>query len=203
MRGMGDDAAFEADLNAIRTALARGPRPEDIDNVVPVIVPRTFFALENWPGPHLNLRHEALGLTWAVLADGQAMVYVNHERIELWAQQGVDWRERALTNLVDRSRTSLWTHEKRDDLGKIVFVALMQADGLGSSRALLHRALQLNLKTEFRIGLPDRSCAVIFPKSITAVDRSTPAQMIADMYDGATSPLCRDLLDVHDLDIEP
>jgi hypothetical protein len=201
-RSMSDEATFEAELNAMRTALARGPQPDDIANIVPVIVPRTFFGAGNWPGPHVNLRHKALGLTWAVLADGQAMVYVNHERTKLWAQEGVDWRERALANLVDRSRTSLWTHEKTDDSGKIVFVAMMQADGLGSSRALLHRALRLNLKTEFRIGLPDRSSAVIFPKSITVVERSTPDQMIAAMYNGAATPLCRDILEAHDLEVE-
>jgi hypothetical protein len=193
------DEAFEAELDAMRAALARGPQPDDIENVIPVIVPRTFFSLGNWPGPHLNLRHSALGLTWAVVADGLAMAYVSDARANLWKHEGVDWRKRALANLVDRSRSNLWTHEKTDDSGKIVFVAMMQPDGLGSSRALLHHALQLNLKTEFQIGLPDRSCAVIFPKSIAAIDRSTPAQMVAQMYDGATTPLCRDLLEGHDL----
>src|SRR5688572_24064285 len=97
------DAAFEAQLNAMRATLGRGPQPDDIENVVPVIVPRTFFALGNWPGPHVDLQRETLGLTWAVLAEGQTMVYVNDEHVALWASEGVDWRSRALTNLVERS----------------------------------------------------------------------------------------------------
>ncbi len=187
------EGAFERELKAMRASLERGPEFDDIENVVPVIAPRSFFALGNWPGPHANLRHPELGLTWAVLAAEQTMVYVNHAAADIWQREGVDWRARALTNLVDRSRTNLWTHH-RTDAGVVVFVAMMQPDGLGSSRALLRRALQLNLRTDFRIGLPDRSCAVIFPQSTTTVSGRTPAQMISDMYDGATTPLCRDLL---------
>ena len=194
------DAAFEAQLKAMLAALDRGPQPDDIENVVPVIVPRTFFALGNWPGPHANLRQETLGLTWAVLHQ-QSMGYVNEERAALWASEGVDWRSRAVANLIERSRTNLWTHEKIDEKGHIVYVAMMQPDGLGSSRALLRRALELNLKLKYRVGLPDRSCCVVFPTTTSAVEHMTPAQMVATMYDRATTPLCRDLIEPDDLEL--
>jgi hypothetical protein len=195
------DAAFEAQLKALRAALDRGPQPDDIENVVPVIVPRSFFALGNWPGPHANLRREDLGLTWALLHHEQAMGYVYDELVALWAREGVDWRSRAVANLMGRSRTNLWTHEKTDEEGRIVFVAMMQPDGLGSSRALLRRPLDLNLKVKYRVGLPDRSCCVLFPTTTSTVGQLTPEQMVANMYDRATTPLCRDLLEADDLEI--
>jgi hypothetical protein len=195
------DAALEAQLKAVRVVLDRGPQPDDIENVVPVIVPRTFFAAGNWPGPHAHLRRETLGLTWAVLARDQTMVFVNEERDARWSSEGVDWRGRAIANLVERSRTNLWTHERTDAKGDIVFVAMMQPDGLGSSRALLRRALELNIKTKYRIGLPDRSCCILFPISATTIGHLTPAQMVANMYDGATTPLCRDLLEPDELEV--
>lgn len=195
------DRVFEAELNAMRTALGRGPRSDDIENVVPVIVPRTFFALENWPGPHANLRQETLGLTWAVLGQGRTMVYVNDERAALWASEGMDWRSRALANLAERSRNDLWTHERTDENGKIVFVAMMQPDGLGSSRALLREPLELNVKAKYRVGLPDRSCCVLFPTSTSTVEDLTPAKIVANMYDRATTPLCRDLLEPEELEL--
>ena len=145
----------------MRAALGRGPQPDDIENVLPVIVPRTFFALGNWPGPHANLRRETLGLTWAVLSQGQTMAYVNDERAALWTSEGVDWRARSLANLAERSPTNLGTHRQTNDKGEIVFVAMMQPDGLGSSRALLRRALELNIQAKYRVGLPDRSCCLL------------------------------------------
>lgn len=185
----------------MRAALGRGPQPDDIENVLPVIVPRTFFALGNWPGPHANLRRETLGLTWAVLSQGQTMAYVNDERAALWTSEGVDWRARSLANLAERSPTNLGTHRQTNDKGEIVFVAMMQPDGLGSSRALLRRALELNIQAKYRVGLPDRSCCVLFPTSTKTVGDLTPAQMVANMYDGAASPLCRDLLEPDELEI--
>jgi hypothetical protein len=194
------DRVFDAELNAMRAALSRGPQPGDIENVVPVIVPRTFFALGNWPGPHASLRRADLGLTWALLSHDQTMVYINHERVALWAREEIDWRTRALANLEERS-TNLWTHERADHKGNIVFVAMMQPDGLGSSRALLRRALEYNIKTKYRVGLPDRSCCVLFPTSTSTIENLTPAQMVANMYEKATTPLCRDLLEPDDLDV--
>lgn len=63
------DRVFEAELNAMREALSRGPQPDDIENVVPVNVPRTVFALGNWP--YASLRKADLDLAWAVLSHGQ------------------------------------------------------------------------------------------------------------------------------------
>jgi hypothetical protein len=136
-----------------------------------------------------------------VLHHEHTMGYVSNELVALWDREGVDWRSRAIANLIERSRTNLWTHEKTDEEGRIVFVAMMQPDGLGSSRALLRRTLELSLKVKYRVGLPDRSCCIIFPATTSTVGERTPEQMVAKMYDGATTPLCRELLEADDLEV--
>src|SRR4051812_36655954 len=126
------DDAFALDPLALKAALDRGYRLDDIENVVPVIVPRSVFEAGNWPGPYALLRHAQLGLTWGILAPGNVMTDVDHERAALWEREGIDWRARAISNLVERSRHELWTYDRPKPSTGFVFVAMMQADGLGS-----------------------------------------------------------------------
>lgn len=190
---------FEEDLHALRTAIARGARLDDIDNVVPVVIPRAFVARPVWPGPFVLLRHSELALTWAVLTPGETMMYVSHERAATWDKDGTDWRSRALANLRSRSGHPLWTHERPSPTGGFVFVAMMHADGLGSSRGLLAEALSQQLGGSLRIGMPDRSCCIVFQAEVRDIDGREPARMVREMFEGATSPLCGDLLEVEDL----
>lgn len=164
------DEAFERDLSALRVALDRGPHPGDIETVLPVIVPRALVRTGHWPGPHVDLGHPDLGLTWTILHDDQVMTYVNAERVDLWERERVDWRFRAQANLIAATRTELWAHERRDASGNIIFVAMMQHDGMGSSRALLVDLIERELGEGVRIGVPDRSCAIVFPASVTRLD---------------------------------
>ena len=130
------------------------------------------------------------------------MTYVNHERALRWEQEGIDWRARAMQNLEQDARKALWTHDKRSESGAFEFVAMMHEDGLGTSRALLIRPLALNLGCEYRIGLPDRSCAMAFPLTVEKVGNQTPEQIVANMYTGATTPLLGELFDPSLLELE-
>jgi len=195
------DEEFERELNALRRASAQDPQPEDIAHVLPVIVPRTFFALGNWPGPYLNLRHPDLALTWAILRPEQTMSYVNHERAALWLREGVEWQSRSLSNLATCSGDAPWTDQKTDDTGSVVFAAMMHSDGLGASRALLCSALTSGLGPQVVIGLPDRSCGIVFANSTVDIGGQSPAQMVRAMFDGATTPLFRELITPEQLEL--
>ena len=73
---------FEKQLRALSDSLQAPLRPTDIENVLPLIVPRSYFQRGNWPGPYVLLRHPRLGLTWVILEENETMLYVNHERAE-------------------------------------------------------------------------------------------------------------------------
>ncbi len=67
---------------------------------------------------------------------------------------------------VERIRAAhLWTQERRDESGRLLWAPMMHADALGSSRLLLRRDLLATVGGEYRVGIPDRSCALVIPVS--------------------------------------
>lgn len=179
-------------LTALRRELARGPVASDLDHVLPLIVPRGYFARGNWPGPYRLLRHPKLGLTWVVLRPDETMLYVNEERARLWHDEGVDFPRRAMENLAREQGGRVWTHEKRSDDGRLLFAAMMHDDGIGSSRLLLAAALRELVGEEYLLGIPDRSCALVFPRS--RLEAANASQMTKDIFDGASTPMLGELV---------
>jgi hypothetical protein len=174
----------------------------DIENVVPVIAPRKYFELGNWPGPYSYVRSPSLGITWSILHPDQAMVYVNHDRALSWEQDSIDWRRRAQQNLRRLSAAQLWTHEKRNEAGRLQWAAMMHGDGLGSSRLLLKSELLSELAGDYLVGLPDRSCAVVVPLAAGCANLNQVGEMVRGMFQGATNPVLGDLVVPADLEFD-
>jgi hypothetical protein len=191
----------DSQLRALRDALSRGSQPTDIQHLMPVIVPRSYFQLGNWPGPYLNLRHVELGLTWVIPTPGQTMLYLTRERAADWERDGIDWRTQAFENLRQRSEP-IWTHTKVDISHGLLFASMMHDDGLGSSRALLDADIKRQVNGRYQIAVPDRSCALVFPAPTRSVNGRTTVDMIREMYQRATTPLCGKLLEPEDLGVE-
>jgi len=141
-------------------------------------------------------------MSWSVLHPDQAMVYVNRERAHAWERDSINWRERALDNLRRLSSEQLWTHEKRDAAGRLLWAAMMHDDGLGSSRLLLRRELLSTLKGDYKVGLPDLSCALVVPLAAGLANLEEAAEMVREMFHGATTPMLGDLLDPAQLETD-
>jgi hypothetical protein len=175
----------------------------DIDNVVPIIVPREYFEGGDWVGPYAYLRSAALGVTWTILHAGEAMVYVNRDRAEGWERDSIEWRGRAQRNLERLSAHQLWTHEKRDERGRLLWAAMMHDDGLGSSRLLLGQQLLDALDGQYRVGIPDRSCAIVVPLAAGRSNLEQVGGMVREMFQGATTPMLGDILDPAEVELQP
>jgi len=187
-------------IPAVKRALEAGNRRTDIELVFPIIVPRSYFAHRNWPGPYAVIRFASLAMTWTILHPEQTMVYVNHDRAAVWEQEGVAWREQAHVNLQRASAGSLWTHEKRADDGRLLWAAMMHSDGLGSSRLVLRAELAAALNGDYRIGIPDRSCGIVIPVTSGEANMAEVAALVRNMYTGATTPMMSELLSPDDLE---
>jgi hypothetical protein len=153
----------------------------------PVIVPRSYFQLGNWPGPFLYLRHPDLAVTWVELTSPNAMLYVNHERQQEIERSGFDVHATAMANLRRQSRP-LATHEKTVG-DRIVFGAMMHADGLGTSRLLLLPELDRVLPEGYWLAIPERSCGVVAPKSISPAEREEVLLMVSKCFQEGTIPM--------------
>ena len=189
-------------LSRLKKLLSTDPSDSDLNMVFPVIVPRSYFARGNWPGPHSLLRHPSLGLVWAILSESDAMLYVNFEQAESWERSGIDWRRQALKNLSESCSDQIWSHEKRTEDGELEYAVLMHDDGLGSSRLLLLDAVKTDAPSPTCVGLPDRSCAILFFEPADHSVATSPSELVEKMYKDATTPMLGQLLEPGDFSLQ-
>ena len=165
------------------------PSELEIEDVVPVFVPNSFFAAGNWPGPFEHLGIEGLGLTWSVLQPDQTMLYVNHTAASEWDSRAIAWRDRAIENIQRRSVPDIMTHAFRGDDGSLFAVAMMPPDGVGPSRLLLRESLERLFPRGYLVALPDMSCGIVLSTQATAAERAKIEGVVHRCYAGATRPL--------------
>jgi hypothetical protein len=104
---------------------------KELEELFPLIVPADYFQAGVWDLPHQPLRNRKLILTWVVLHEPEAMVYVKEEQVQQWMDRRISWQLTAIENMRKRTGKNPATHEKRDSSGKLLWVAMMQEDGLG------------------------------------------------------------------------
>jgi hypothetical protein len=161
------------------------------DILFPIIVPRSYFQYGNWPGPYRLLAHPKLGLTWVLLDvddNSQAMLYLNHEDAEKLVAAGVNYEERAMENLRQHSSEWAGTHTKKVD-GALHFIAMMQPDGLGTSRLLLADRIASVFPEGYHLAIPERSCGIAVSKQLAGEDLAVVLKMIHGCWDKGTTPM--------------
>ena len=189
----------ETQLRMIRRGLRLPPEELDTDNVIPLFVPASFFTGGNWPGPYDRLRAREIGLTWSVLLPNQAMRYVDHAAAQYWAEKGINWKELALRNLAKLSGETPGTHVFRRTSGEIYAVAMMQEDGIGPSRLLLHNQLASLFSQGYRVALPEMSCAFALSEHLEDSEMSQLRGLIESCYQKGTRPLAVGIYSPDDL----
>ena len=175
---------------------------DELNNLVPVIIPREYLAYDNWPGPYRLLKHPELAVTWVTLEPNQWMNYLTKDQAEAWASGGVDYESVALENLERLTGDDLWTHGKRDADGNLLYAVMMHEDGLGSSRILLQEDLLKMFPQGYWVAIPERSCALVIPKGVSAEELKEAKDLIKECWDGGTTPMLSDLLEPEDVQIE-
>ena len=113
------------------------PAELPLNQLVPLIVPTSFFETGKWVGPYSLLRAQGLGLTWGILMPQQTMRYVDKNAETLWNGQSLDWKRKALENLAAMSPKGVATSQFNRQDGSVYAYVMMQEDGLGPSRLLL------------------------------------------------------------------
>jgi hypothetical protein len=160
-----------------------------VEALYPVIVPLSFNETGGWPGPFVALSADRLAMTWAVLMPEQTMKYVDAEMTAYWESLQIDWKVRAMENLIAASNDPPWTHEFRDENNQVSFVVLMHEDGIGPSRIFLQDAFKAIFPQGYGISTPEMSCAYVFSLNLSKADEKKLSGLITNCYKDGTRPL--------------
>lgn len=177
------------ELQALRQGLSIQPAGIPLADLRPVFVPASFFETGTWPGPYLQYELPGLALTWVVLQPEQTMRYVDASMVAYWESEGIAWRERALTNLLQSASDGLFTHEFRRDDGTLYAVGLMQDDGIGPSRLLAEAELEALFPGGYLVALPEMSCALALSAAVSERERRVIEELERRCFNSGTRPL--------------
>ncbi|HZD13416.1 MAG TPA: hypothetical protein VE177_07860 [Candidatus Binatus sp.] len=129
-------------------------------------------------------------LTWVLLHEKQTMVYVSIEQVQEWTRDNIDWGRIAIENMRRDTGENPATHEKRDQSGNLQWVAMMQADGLGSSRVLMAEELNRLFPDGYLLAIPERSVGMAVSVNATAEHRDSFMSVVRKCQrDGITEML--------------
>jgi hypothetical protein len=170
-----------------------------IENLYPLIVPAEYIQSGSWNLPHVFLKATDLILTWVVLHEGQSMVYVTADQVQQWKRSGIDWAGIALDNMRRGTGDSPATHEKRDEKGNLQWVAMMQPDGLGSSRVLMEEELRKLFPEGYSLAIPERSVGMALSRKASPEHRNSFLDLVQNCHRDGTTPMLSRLLSTTDL----
>ena len=170
-----------------------------LENLYPLIVPVEYIQSGVWNLPHLSLKAADLILTWVVLHEGQTMVYVTADQVEWWKKSGVNWSAVAIENMRRGTGDNPATHEKRDEKGRLQWVAMMQSDGLGSSRVLMTDELQKLFAEGYSVAIPERSVGMALSSTALPEHRSSFMDVVRNCQRDGITPMLNRLLSPADM----
>lgn len=168
----------------------------DLNQIFPIIVPRSYYREGAWELPHQQFYNKEFILTWVFFTGPGAMTYLTKEQFLLLSESNKGWQQKAFENLRHSitNNENFFTHHATGSDGKTIrFFAFVHSDGIGSSRILLSHELSNIFPNGYQIALPDRSVGVVVPNGLSAQDLIEVRQMISDMYKKATTPMSNQL----------
>ena len=168
----------------------------ELDYLFPLIVPSSYVSETTWDLPHHPLPNKNFILTWVSFQADEAMVYLTREEYQALEATHPGWQQVALDNLRHSTaeNESFYTHIKvSDDERRLIFLAFMHQDGIGSSRLLLAPEWDQAFPEGYYLALPDRSCGLLVPHGVTAAELSDVQALVSNMHTGATVPMSNHL----------
>ena len=174
----------EAVIRALKTPI---DDQDALKLLMPLIVPASYFEI-GFPAPHEPLPDPEFVLTAVILRENQAMVYLNKSLSEQWAVQGIQWKQKAMENLLAADGGRPVTHIKAREEGGLQWAAMMTPDGLGTSRVLCTQALRELFPEGYWIAIPERSMGVAISKSLEGEGLEEAVGLVRTCYAQGTTP---------------
>lgn len=173
------------------TARFRKPEPAFRDlalsTLYPLFAPKAF-AETGWVGPIDALDVEGLDLTWGLVGEGGGLDYFTWAMVEECAAKSLDWRGIASENLGRLAETRPWSHEYKNDNGRMVFVTFLNEDGLGPSRLLVPGLLDQVFPQGYEVAVPELTCAVAVGR-VEGAEDPLAEEFIQSCFKDGTRPV--------------
>jgi len=163
------------------------PEDRDVATIFPIILPGELIR-DDWPGPIIALEEVPFALSWAEIAEPGRWVYVDHELARYWEDKAIDWRRAAFANLRRVSNPGV-NGEKCNDDGQPFVKVMFQPDAFGPSRLLIPRLLESELGADYRVALPERTCAVAFKRELTPTQEQDVQGIVDGCFRNGTEPM--------------
>src|SRR5574337_1840440 len=162
-----------------------------IENIFPLIVP-VDYVQGGWRLPHYTFQNTSFILSWVTFNSDSAMTYLTKDQIEDLNSKNQNWQQKAFENLRHSitDTENFFTHFKiSDDNKRLIFIAFIHSDGIGSSRILLSNELKKAFPDGYYVALPDRSCGLIISKNISVQELKETKELVRSMRQTATIPM--------------
>ena len=172
---------------------------EPAKNLLPLIVPVEYAESGVWKLPHSELNARDLILTWVILSEGQTMVYVTAEQVNDWKRREMDWEAIAFENMRQATGEHPATQERRDASSKLQWIAMMQADGLGSSSVLMARELSKLFPQGYLLAIPERSVGMAISTDAVPFQRESFMEVVRKCQSAGITKMLDRLLEPKDL----
>jgi len=185
--------AWRAEVDALEKDLARPPEEHDLATLVPIIVPPDCLT-GAWPGPIAPLGRLPFAVAWATVPQQNRFIYVTDEQAASWRQLGIDWRAEAMQNLAGISQ-GRWWGDKCDETGRPFVLALLPDDALGPSRLLLPHLFDDVLGPDYRVAIPEQTCAIAYRSALDAGQQADVDAMIEGCFSDGTEPMSNERFD--------
>jgi hypothetical protein len=173
----------------------------NLSDIFPLIVPANYYIKGTWELPHYSLPNQSFILTWVIFGSQASMTYLTQEQHQYLNYNHKGWQQIAIENLRhsinsnENFFTQFKTSSKRE---QIIFIAFMNADGIGSSRILLSNELSKAFPNGYYLAFPDRSCGLVIAKDINVKDFEETKKLIAGMYQSATTAMSEQIHSISD-----
>lgn len=164
----------------------------NLKNIYPLIVPADYCANGTWILPHYKFANKSFILTWVIFSGEGAMLYLTQQKYLELNSIGQNWQAQAFENLrhsIGENENFFSSYKISSDGKRLIFIAFLNGDGIGSSRILLSDELTKAFPNGYYIALPDRSCGLIISKDIADREMREAKKLIKKMFKGATTPM--------------
>lgn len=178
------------------TSLSFTNRTLDLSCVMPVILPLELTDI-GWPGPIVRIGALPFAMAWADCAEGNRFFYITQAEAQAWEDAGIDWQATAFDNLSRHTMREQGFGEKCDEHGRPFVKVMLQRDALGPSRLLLPHLFDTILGSDYRVAIPERTCAIAFRRDLTPAQAVDITGIIDGCYQHGTEPMSPERFDAH------